>query len=215
MHDRDVVTKLSEQRQRAVILVPGRRRQPPGQRRTELAGVGLGMVEGRMELGADGGGSLPGRPLLPLLVAVGISVLLTSAAALAGIAIDHSFDTVVPLPYWGLYVVNFLFDLVTELLAMKTLHIVASRKVSLGLAAIFLNVVIASVLLIACYGSLYWAEDKWMQYELPPNGTAGLARSRVRGFKRSPLPPAKMNVSTFLVLNCPFILSPAYSIAYP
>src|SRR5262249_43284725 len=35
-----------------------------------------------------------------------------------------------------------------------------------------------------------------MRY-IPPNGTAGLARSRVRGPRRLPLPPARRMVSTF------------------
>src|SRR5438067_3212745 len=40
----------------------------------------------------------------------------------------------------------------------------------------------------------------------PPNGTAGLARSRVRGSSRVPLPPARTKVKTSLTVSvsCPF-----------
>src|ERR1017187_10044382 len=38
-----------------------------------------------------------------------------------------------------------------------------------------------------------------MRYR-PPNGTAGLARSRVSGSRRVPLPPARINVRTFFTM---------------
>ena len=42
----------------------------------------------------------------------------------------------------------------------------------------------------------------------PPKGTAGLARSRVNGSKRDPLPPARTTANTSFIavsLSCPYV----------
>src|SRR5438045_2917015 len=43
---------------------------------------------------------------------------------------------------------------------------------------------------------------KSMMRYLPPNGTAGLARSVVSGERRVPLPPASTRTSTRMCINC-------------
>lgn len=110
-----------------------------------------------------------------LLLWTFVSYILTSSASLISWIIDEGFDeTTIPLPIFTTYISNWIFDLATILITIKVLYIVKKYRPSIGLIALFGDLLLAFILVVLCRSTTLWLNEVAFNYSLP-----GSEQSRV------------------------------------
>lgn len=103
-----------------------------------------------------------------LLLWTFVSYIFTSSASLLSWAIDGGFDqTTIPLPIFTTYISNWVFDLATVLITIKVLHIVKKCRPSIGLIALFADLLLAFFLVVLCRSTTLWLNEVAFNYALP------------------------------------------------
>lgn len=95
-----------------------------------------------------------------------ISWVLTSIASIIGYYLTPGVQKTspIPLPHFTVYIANFPFDLLTVYVTFHVLKIIRTATPLISLAAIAIDIIIASIFVIICFVFVWWGADKALNY---------------------------------------------------